>query len=194
MQSPIYTFCALHPNMTSGTLVGFNLSQRSSMRFMFSAALAACSLLLSVPSAVAQSQTQRGEYLVTIMDCTGCHTPGTFLGKPDLQRPLAGSEVGFQIPGLGIFYPPNLTPDPETGLGKWSEADIIKAVRTGVRPDGRQLVPIMPYHSYDKLTDADARALATYLKSLKPVRNQVPGPLGANEKPLAPYLTVVMPQ
>jgi mono/diheme cytochrome c family protein len=194
VQSLIYTFCALHSNMTSGTVAGFDLSLRSSMRSMFLATLAACSLLLSVPSAVAQSQTQRGEYLVTIMDCTGCHTPGTFLGKPDLQRPLAGSEVGFQIPGLGIFYPPNLTPDPETGLGKWSEADIIKAVRTGVRPDGRQLVPIMPYHSYGKLTDGDARALVGYLKSLKPVRNQVPGPVGANEKPSAPYLTVVMPQ
>jgi mono/diheme cytochrome c family protein len=157
------------------------------------AALVAGSLL-SVPPAFAQSQMQRGEYLVTIMDCTGCHTPGTFLGKPDLQRPLAGSEVGFQIPGVGIFYPPNLTPDPETGLGRWSEADIIKAVRTGVRPDGRQLVPIMPYHSYAKLTDGDARTQAGYLKSLKPVRNQVPGPVGANEKPPAPYLTVVMPQ
>ncbi|MPR12583.1 c-type cytochrome [Microvirga tunisiensis] len=163
------------------------------MRPIIWAALAAGSLM-SVPPAFAQSQTQRGEYLVTIMDCTGCHTPGTFLGKPDMQRPLAGSEVGFQIPGLGIFYPPNLTPDPETGLGKWSEADIIKAVRTGVRPDGRQLVPIMPYHSYGKLTDADAKALAGYLKSLKPVRNQVPGPVGINEKPSAPYLTVVMPQ
>ncbi|QRM34741.1 cytochrome c [Microvirga sp. VF16] len=164
------------------------------MRSFISAALAACSLLLSVPSAFAQSQTQRGEYLVTIMDCTGCHTPGTFLGKPDMQRYLGGSEVGFQIPGLGIFYPPNLTPDPETGLGKWSETDIIKAVRIGVRPDGRQLMPIMPYHSYSKLTDADAKALAGYLKSLKPVRNQVPGPVGANEKPSAPYLAVIMPQ
>ena len=55
-------------------------------------------------------------------------------------------------------------------------------------------LPIMPYHSYGKLTDGDARALAGYLKSLKPVRNQVPGPVGANEKPSAPYLTVVMPQ
>ncbi|WP_134494759.1 c-type cytochrome [Microvirga pakistanensis] len=164
------------------------------MRSIICAAVAACCSLLPAPSVFAQSQAQRGEYLVTIMDCTGCHTPGTFLGKPDIQRPLAGSEVGFQIPGLGIFYPPNLTPDPETGLGKWSEADIIKAVRTGIRPDGRQLVPIMPYHSYSKLTDADARALASYLKSLGPVRNQVPSPVGANEKPSAPYLTVVMPQ
>lgn len=107
---------------------------------------------------------------------------------------MGGSEVRFQIPGLGLFYPPNLTPDPETGLGPWSEANIITAVRTGVRSDARQLVPIMPYHSYSKLTDWDAKALAGYLKSLKPVRNQVPGPVGANEKPSAPYLTVVMPQ
>jgi hypothetical protein len=107
---------------------------------------------------------------------------------------LAGSEVGFQIPGLGIFYPPNLTPDPDTGLGEWSEADIITAVRMGVRPDGRQLVPIMPYHSYSKLTDTDAKALVGYLKSMKPVRNQVPAPIGPNEKPTAAYLTVVTPQ
>lgn len=164
------------------------------MRSIIYAAVAACCPHLSVSPVFAQSQTQRGEYLVTIMDCNGCHTPGTFLGKPDMERPLAGSEVGFQIPGLGIFHPPNLTPDPETGLGQWSDTDIIKAVRTGVRPDGRQLVPIMPYHSYSKLTDADAQALASYLKSLKPVRNQVPGPVGANEKPLAPYLSPVMPQ
>jgi hypothetical protein len=55
-------------------------------------------------------------------------------------------------------------------------------------------VPIMPYHSYGKLTDADAQALAGYLKSLKPVGNQVPGPVGPNEKPSAPYLMVVIPQ
>src|SRR5215207_8678653 len=101
-----------------------------------------------------------------IMDCTGCHTPGTFLGKPDMQRPLAGSEVGFGTPGLGIFYPPNLTPDPETGLGQWTEADIVKAVRTGERPDGRELAPMMPWRSYAALTDDDALALAAYLKSL----------------------------
>jgi mono/diheme cytochrome c family protein len=164
------------------------------MRQSVKVAFVAASVLMSGSSVFAQTQMQRGEYLVTIMDCTGCHTPGTFLGKPDMDRPLAGSEVGFQIPGLGIFYPPNLTPDPETGLGKWSEADIIKAVRTGVRPDGRQLTPVMPYHSYSKLTDADAKALVSYLKSMKPVKNPVPGPIGPNEKPPAAYLTVVMPQ
>jgi mono/diheme cytochrome c family protein len=164
------------------------------MRQIVWAAFFAWGVLISSLPAVAQTPTQRGEYLVTIMDCNGCHTPGAFLGKPDQQRPLAGSEVGFQIPGLGTFHPPNLTPDPETGLGKWSEADIIRAVRTGVRPDGRQLAPAMPYHSYGKLTDADAKAMVSYLKSLKPVQNKVPGPFGPNQKPEAPYLAIVMPQ
>ncbi|WP_137387766.1 c-type cytochrome [Rhodoligotrophos defluvii] len=155
-------------------------------------------VLVSIAAAVSPSSAneriKRGEYLATIMDCGGCHTPGVFLGKPDHTRALAGSEVGFEIPGLGIFYPPNLTPDPETGLGKWSEAEIVKAVRTGERPDGRVLAPAMPYPHYGKLTDKDAFALAAYLKSLEPVRNAVPPIVGPGEKPTAPYLTVVMPQ
>ncbi len=155
---------------------------------------------LSAPTALAaqtgpsQEKLRRGEYLATIMDCAGCHTPGVFLGKPDMQRPLAGSEVGFHIPGLGVFFPPNLTPDRETGLGSWSEADIVKAVRQGVRPDGRVLAPIMPYKSYGRLTDADASALVAYLKSLKPVVNRVPAIVGPGEKATAPHLSVVMPQ
>jgi mono/diheme cytochrome c family protein len=142
----------------------------------------------------AQERLKRGEYLATIMDCGGCHTPGALLGKPDRERDLGGSEVGFQIPGLGIFYPPNLTSDRDTGLGTWTEADIVKAVRTGVRPDGRVLAPVMPYGHYGRLTDADANALASYLKSLKPVRNQAPAITGPSEKPRAPYLTVVVPE
>jgi mono/diheme cytochrome c family protein len=145
-------------------------------------------------SARSQERIKRGEYLATIMDCGGCHTTGALTGKPDPQGYFAGSQVGFQIPGLGIFYPPNLTPDRDTGLGTWSQADIVKAVRAGVRPDGRQLVPVMPYHNYSKLTDPDADALAAYLKAIKPIRHQTPALTGATEKPTAPYLTVVMPQ
>lgn len=158
------------------------------------AGLAISFLLAGMPSVAAQDTAGRGAYLAAIMDCGGCHTPGAFFGKPDSARPLGGSEVGFEIPGLGIFNPPNLSPHPETGLGKWSETDIIKAVRTGVRPDGRQLAPAMPWQSYAKLTDADAKALVTYLKSLKPVDNRVPAPTGPTEKPKVPRLTVVMPQ
>ena len=149
---------------------------------------------MAAPSALAESTTARGEYLATIMDCGGCHTPGALRGQPDTARNLAGSDVGFQIPGLGIFYPPNLTSDRTTGLGAWTEADIVKAVRSGARPDGRQLVPVMPYHNYARLTDADAQALAAYLKQLKPIANQTPTIRGASEMPTDPYLTLAVPK
>ena len=71
-------------------------------------------------SAPAQDQVARGKYLATFGGCTDCHTPGYFFGKPDEKRYLGGSEVGFEIPGLGVFHGPNLTPDKETGLGNWS--------------------------------------------------------------------------
>lgn len=141
----------------------------------------------------AETKIARGEYLSRIMDCGGCHTGGALVGKPDPARHLAGSEVGFAIPGLGIFYPPNLTADEETGIGSWSAAEIIDAVRTGVTPDGRELAPVMPWRSYAVLTDADAAALAAYLQSLPAVKFAEPGFVGWGETPPAPYLTVAVP-
>ena len=136
---------------------------------------------------------QRGAYLVRIMGCGDCHTPGYFLGMPDETRALGGSDVGFFIPGLGYFYGANLTPDPETGLGNWSDADIVTAIRTGTRPDGRILAPSMPWAGYANLTDEDANAIAAYLRSLAPISNQAPPPTGADQLPPAPYMTVVFP-
>ena len=147
----------------------------------------------SAAMAHADDQLGRGQYLVGIMDCAGCHTGGARAGAPDPQLHLAGSDIGFGAPGLGVFYPPNLTPDHETGLGAWSEADIVRAIRTGERPDGRELAPMMPWRSYAALTDADAAAVAAYLKSLPPVGHQVPAPVGPSEKASAPYLGVTMP-
>jgi mono/diheme cytochrome c family protein len=141
-----------------------------------------------------RQQIERGRYLVTLAGCTDCHTPGHFLGKPDMARELGGSEVGFEIPGLGVFYGPNLTPDNETGLGTWSVADIVKALQTGVRPDGRGLVPVMPWPAFAKLTKPDAEAIAVYLKSLPAVRNQVPGPFGPSQTPTAFVMRVVPPE
>lgn len=161
---------------------------------LFPALAATAALLAAVGSAHAQDRLARGKYLAAVMDCGGCHMPGAFTGKPDASRFLAGESIGFEIPGLGIFYPPNLTPDRDSGLGKWSEADIVKAVRTGVRPDGRELAPAMPWRAYAALSDGDARALAAYLKSLKPVANKVPEPVGAGQPAKAPYMTVVMPK
>jgi mono/diheme cytochrome c family protein len=126
------------------------------------------------------AQLARGKYLVTLAGCTDCHTPGHFLGKPDMTRFLGGSDVGFAIPGLGTFVGRNLTPDKETGLGSWTRDQIATALTTGVRPDGRVLAPIMPWAAYARLTKADALAIAAYLQSLAPVRREVPGPFGPN--------------
>ena len=159
---------------------------------ILAAAIAAESLV--VTSAFAETPVQRGAYLAHIMDCGGCHNTGAFTPQPNLETPLAGSDIGFEIPGLGVFYPPNLTPDAETGLGTWSDAEIITAFTTGVRPDGRQLAPIMPWMSYGHISAADADALVAYLRSLKPASHKAPGPFAAGDKPTAPYMTVVMPE
>ena len=154
-------------------------------------------LLLALAAAPARAQdaeARRGEYLSRIMDCGGCHTPGALAGRPDPRLNLAGSDIGFAIPELGYFYPPNLTPDPETGLGRWTAEQIVTAIRTGVRPDGRILVPIMPWHSYAALTDDDARALVRYLRGLPPIRNAAPPMTASGEAPPGPYLTVVVPR
>ncbi|BBK43379.1 cytochrome c [Allostella vacuolata] len=164
------------------------------MRYLPALFAAAVAIGAALPAAAQESRVARGKYLASIMDCNGCHTPGAFSGKPDMTRPLAGEAVGFEIPGLGIFWPANLTPDRDTGIGRWSEADIVKAVRTGVRPDGRELSPAMPWRAYAALTDSDARALAAYLKTLKPVANAVPAPVGPGQPAKAPHFTVVMPK
>jgi mono/diheme cytochrome c family protein len=138
----------------------------------------------SIASAqAADQQVERGKYLVDILPCTDCHTPGNFLGKPDFARYLGGSEVGFEVPRLGIFYGPNLTPDKDTGLGNWTAEQIATAITTGQRPDGRVLAPPMPVASFKHLTKEDALAIAAYLKTLPPVKNKVPGPFGPSQKP-----------
>jgi mono/diheme cytochrome c family protein len=142
----------------------------------------------------ADAQVERGKYLVAFGGCTDCHTPGYFFGKPDQARYLAGSEVGFEIPGLGVFHGPNLTPDPESGLGNWTTGQIVAALQTGKRPDGRLLAPIMPWKAFANLTGEDATAVAVFLKSLPPVKNRVPGPFGARDKPTSFVMKIVPPE
>jgi mono/diheme cytochrome c family protein len=115
----------------------------------------------------------RGEYLTTVIGCNDCHTPGTFYGSPDFKRQLSGSEVGWKGP-WGVDYARNLTPDVETGLGKWSEQEIVTALRTGMAPGGRVLQPPMPWPDMIQLTDEDAYAIAAYLKSIPAVAHKVP--------------------
>ena len=102
-------------------------------------------------------------------------------------------DVGFAIPGLGIFVGPNLTPDKQTGLGNWTADQIVTALTTGKTPEGRILAPIMPWHAYANLTKSDALAIAAYLKSLPPVSHQVGGPYGPNQTPAESVMVVVPP-
>jgi len=143
--------------------------------------------------ATEEAKAQRGEYLTTIMGCGDCHTPGYFFGKPDENQKLAGSDVGFFMPGLGYYYGRNLTPDKETGLGTWSDDEIAKAIRTGERPDGRMLAPIMPYQNFSKLNDTDLAAIVAYLRTLKPVHREAPPPTGADQTPPAAFMSITMP-
>ena len=131
----------------------------------------------------------RGRYLAQIMDCGGCHTDGALIGQPNPELFLAGSSIGFEVPGLGYVYPPNLTSDPQTGLAGWSAEDIKRAVTTGERPDGR-ILAVMPWQSYAALTAEDADALAVYLKSLPPVSHPVPPLTGTSQAQPGPVLTV----
>ena len=153
------------------------------MRFRTVIAVIVLSCVPFVPALADDAAIARGKYLVTIGGCQDCHTPGHFFGKPDMARVLGGSEVGFEIPGLGTFYGPNLTPDKETGLGGWTDVQIIAALQTGVRPDGRVLAPIMPWRALAVLTKPDAAAVVAYLRSLPPVANKAPGPFGPGETP-----------
>jgi mono/diheme cytochrome c family protein len=157
-------------------------------------AVGGVALLTACGPSSSQDPVKRGEYLVTLAACSDCHTPGSFLGKPDMSKFLGGSDVGFVVPELGYFWGPNLTPDKETGLGDWSEAQILLALREGTRPDGRKLAPVMPWMAYAKLSDEDAKAIVTYLKSLPAIKNKSPGPFGASETPTAAYQQVIFPK
>jgi mono/diheme cytochrome c family protein len=154
-------------------------------------ALAAVAIFCAATASAEESQVERGKYLVTIGSCNDCHTPGYFLGKPDFSRRLAGSDVGFTIPGVGAFVGRNLTPDKETGLGNWTDDQIISAITAGIRPDGRRLAPIMPWQGLSHLSSDDAHAIVAYLRSLPPVKNAVPGPFGPKEVPTTLVFTIV---
>ncbi len=134
----------------------------------------------------------RGDYLATTMGCKDCHTPGYFYGASDRTRELSGSELGWSGP-WGTSYPSNLTPDIQTGLGSWSDADIVRAIRTGIRPDRTVLRPPMPWPNFAVLTDDDVNAIVAYLRTLKPIRHQELPALPPSVEPRGPAFTLPPP-
>jgi mono/diheme cytochrome c family protein len=126
--------------------------------------LATFALAALASAAAAQSQVERGEYLARAGDCVSCHTaPG--------GAPFAGG-LRLDTP-FGYMLSPNITPDNETGIGRWTGADFYRALHHGVNKRGQDMYPTMPYDFYTKVTRADVDAIYAYLRTVKPVRNAV---------------------
>ncbi len=166
---------------------------------------------VAAPAAVqtlTDAKVARGAYLVKIMACNDCHTPwkmGPQGPEPDMTRMLSGHPQDVVVPAVmprtgepwvwsgtgtntaftgpwGISFTANLTPDAETGLGKWTAETFIQALRTGRHEgQGRPILPPMPYPMYREATDEDLRAVFAFLQSIPPVRNRVPQPVDPPE-------------
>lgn len=163
--------------------------------------------ILPVAAAVADTdKVDRGKYLVTVAGCNDCHTPfvlGPKGPEPDMSRMLSGHPQSMELPGApalptgpwsvvvtdtntawsgpwGVSFTANLTPDPETGLGKWSLRNFVDTIRTGRHLGrGREILPPMPIPMYKNFTDADLDAIYTFLQSIPAVANKVPDPIPA---------------
>lgn len=157
----------------------------------------------SAPPATMTDRLARGRYLVTVAGCNDCHTPwheGPNGPEPDMTRMLSGHPEDAELPPppepvgpwigaasetntawsgpWGVSFTANLTPDPETGLGRWTQRNFTETIRTGRHLGrGRPVLPPMPIPMYKNFTDADLEAIFAYLQSIPPVRNRVPEPL-----------------
>jgi cytochrome c553 len=154
------------------------------------------------------ARVARGAHLVKTMGCNDCHTPlkmGPKGPEPDMSRALTGHPADLVMPPppalppgpwawvgavtntafagpWGVSFTANLTPDSETGLGKWTEENFIDTMRTGRHlAKGRPILPPMPYVILAALDDEDIRSVFAYLQSLPPVRNRVPAPIDPPE-------------
>ncbi|MCD6040418.1 MAG: c-type cytochrome [Burkholderiales bacterium] len=159
--------------------------------------------LLSTAIAHAEDKVARGKYLVSTSGCHDCHTPWVMGPKgphPDMTRALSGHPGDMQLPPApkpvgpwivstaatntafagpwGVSYTANLTPDPQTGLGKWTPRNFKETIRTGRHMGrGREILPPMPIMVYRNFTDADLEAIFAYLQTIPPIANRVPEPL-----------------
>lgn len=151
---------------------------------------------------------ERGKYLVSFAGCHDCHTPfkmGPTGPEPDMTKALTGHPQEMKLPPApklpegpwvwigagtntafagpwGVSFTANLTPDPETGLGKWTEEMFIQAIRTGRKEGkGRPILPPMPWPMYRNMTDEDLKSVFAYLQTMKPVVNKVPDPVDPPE-------------
>jgi mono/diheme cytochrome c family protein len=168
------------------------------------AALFAAFFAAATHSAGPSSAAKRGEYLVVTGACADCHTPmkeGASGPEPDTSRMLSGHPESLVMPPppklpagpwlvvtsatntawagpWGVSFTANLTPDGETGLGRWTEQQFVRTMRTGRHLGvGRPVLPPMPIPAYRHFSDADLAAIFAYLRTIPAVRNRVPQPI-----------------
>ena len=123
-----------------------------------------------------ETQVERGAYLVNVVGaCHNCHTPRAN-GQPDMTKQLSGGFLTFDEPWFRVKGA-NITPDRETGIGGWSDADLKSALLSGKRPNGTPLAPVMPFALYGLLTPSDLDAMVAYLRQVPAIRNEVPPPV-----------------
>lgn len=151
-------------------------------------------LISSDQGALAQGETETiayGRYIATAIQGCGCHTREKADGGKDEAWRYAGApnppppagppaNSGWTTPRWKKIYSRNITPDRETGIGNWTEAQFIRAMRTGITPDGRVLDTQMPWEAFQKITDRDLKALWAYLRTIKPIKNKAPDGIPAD--------------
>lgn len=121
----------------------------------------------------------RGRYLVTTHGCIGCHATNGSQG-PDLTKYLAGGALKFQTPH-GTFISRNLTPDQETGIGRRTDDEVKRVLRSGTFPDGHVAIgTVMPWPAFSNWTEEDRHAVVVYLRHLKPIAHRIPDPAPGN--------------
>ena len=142
------------------------------MKHLCTTAAALAAAMFCAGNAAAETLLERGSYLMHgIVACGNCHTPQGPAG-PVAGMELAGGLTFEDVPFTA--HAPNITPDKETGIGSWSDAEIVTAIREGRRPDGSIIGPPMPIGLYRGISDRDAAAIVAYLRQVAPVRNAVP--------------------
>jgi len=127
-----------------------------------------------LPAPPASDKVGHGRYVVTALaHCFECHTGPNAKGEPDFEHLLGAGGMTITLAPGATVKTANITPDPDTGIGKWSDADIKRALTEGVRPDGRHLAPPMPFPFFKNMTGEDLDAVVAFLRTIPPIRNPV---------------------
>ena len=122
----------------------------------------------------ATDKVAHGSYIVNALaHCFECHTTRGPTGAPDFAGHMGAGGFDITLAPDAVVMTPNITPDPETGIGKWSDADIKKAITEGISPSGGHLSPPMPYPFFKNMTEEDLDAVVAYLRTIPPIKNKV---------------------